>query len=166
MTTIYDDLFRQYGNTYLQQVDWRWFKAQGMEESGLNPDAKSSAGAVGIMQLMPDTAEEVAGDLGIGVWDLTDPEFSIRGGIYYMSLMWGHWIAKRTQIDRLRLAQASYNAGLGNIRKAQKLANNAAAYDSIIHQLPDVTGAQNALETTWYVIRIAKFYSELCGETP
>lgn len=72
-------------------------------ESGFNPDAVSPAGAIGMGQLMPGTAE------GLGV-DPYDAEDNLRGSARYL----------RQQLDTFgdtRLALAAYNAGLGNVRK-------------------------------------------------
>ena len=49
-----DDAFRKYAKRFFGPgVDWRLFKAQGMTESGLDPDATSRMGARGILQLLP-----------------------------------------------------------------------------------------------------------------
>jgi soluble lytic murein transglycosylase-like protein len=72
------------------------------EESGYDPTAVSASGAIGIMQLMPDTAHE----LQVDPWD---PVQNIFGGAAYL----------RRQIDRfngnLELALAAYNAGSGRV---------------------------------------------------
>jgi hypothetical protein len=86
------------------------FVRQMMQESGLNPDAVSPAGAVGIAQIMPDTAR----DPGYGIApisDRRDPESSLRFGAQYM----------RAMLDKYGdygLALAAYNAGPGAVDKA------------------------------------------------
>ena len=74
-------------------------------ESAGRTDAVSSAGATGLMQLMPDTATR------FGVNDSTDADQNIKGGVAYLA-----WLLQHFENDPL-LALAGYNAGEGNVRR-------------------------------------------------
>lgn len=80
-------------------------KAVIMAESGFNPRAVSRAGARGLMQLMPRTAN------ALGVEDPLDPQANIMGGTKYLKKL-----MKRFDND-IELALAAYNAGSRNVRK-------------------------------------------------
>lgn len=141
---------------------WEWFKAQAMAESSMNPLAKSGAGAFGVMQLMPGTSREVAAKLGIE-HQPEIPHINIRMGIAYMRRCWDVWKAE-DGIERLRFSFGSYNAGIGNILLAQKMAKASGLttdqWRSIAAKLPAVTG-NHATETIDYVARIERYYREL-----
>lgn len=79
-------------------------KRQMLAESGGNPRAVSSAGAMGLMQLMPRTAR------GLGVTDPFDPGQSVEGGAKYLAQM-------MRMFGDTTLALAAYNAGPGNVKK-------------------------------------------------
>ena len=151
-TTLYDEQFRNQAALYFggvrlcgQPLDWRWFKAQAMAESSMNPKAVSPAGAIGLMQLMPATSAEIAREL-----NLPDQPFD--------PLL---IFAQERDLERLRFAQGAYNAGAGSIIKAQNLANPPDQWWAIAQVLPRVTGIGNASQTTTYVKRVEAFYREL-----
>lgn len=155
MNNKYDGHFKFYSSMFFEnQVAWPWFKAQAMAESSLMPEAVSPAGAQGIMQLMPGTSKEMAERLCI-VNQPFDPRKNIMMGIGYAKRMWDVWKAEEG-IERLYFAFASYNAGLGNILKAQELAAVSDQWDSLAEVLPQVTG-KHAEETINYVKRIERF---------
>lgn len=113
----YDQLIRQHAA--LIGWDWELLAALVYQESRFNPRARSSAGAVGLMQLMPKTAV----GFGTSKGRLTSPEFNIRAGIRYLEWLDGNWkqmIPDDTQ--RLRFVLASYNVGLGHVLDARRLA--------------------------------------------
>jgi membrane-bound lytic murein transglycosylase F len=151
-TNKYDHLFRKYTKHYFgPHVDWHWFKAQGIAESGLKPDAKSPVGARGIMQIMPATYEEIR-QKNPFLADITDPKWNIAAGIFYDRQLYRKWKRKRelqTQ-DRLAFAFGSYNAGYGNVLRAYKRARKKHGEVKQWHQVSPFAPR----ETQAYVKRI------------
>lgn len=130
-------------------TDWRLLKAQCYQESRLNPLAKSPVGAMGLCQFMPATWSDMkARDASLtSPWI---PELSILAAGKYMGQLNRAWSSRRHADDRYKLALASYNGGMGNLLKAQRLCNGPVAYDEIAACLPDVTG-KHSEETLGYV---------------
>ena len=86
-------------------------------ESKFNADARSDAGAVGLMQLTPSTAEGIAqytGGHNFHLSDLTNPEINVRYGAWYLR----HLLDRYEQ--RERLALAAYNAGEDRVDRWQR----------------------------------------------
>ena len=142
---------------------WCVLKAQMWAESDFRPNVVSRVGAEGLAQFMPATWREVAKKLNISN-PATDPSAAIKAQAYYMEDLAGKWSSPRPQGCRLRLASASYNAGFGNILKAQGASGMAACWNRIGPALPSVTG-RHAKETRAYVDRIDRQYEELTGRT-
>lgn len=160
----YDKYFRKYSHTYFARaLDWKWFKAQAIAESRLNPKATSYVGAKGIMQIMPFTAKEIAKELRIKHFNITDPELNINFGIFYDRKMYSVWKTVHGK-ERVKFMFGSYNAGLGNILRAQKKAKirrlPTNQWDSISKVLGEVTG-RHSIETITYVRRIDKYHYKL-----
>lgn len=110
----YDHLIKPLAEKY--SMDWRLLVAQMYQESKFNPKAKSFAGALGLMQVMPRTAREM------GFKDLHTPSQGIEAGVTYM-----HWLEARFpgELDlqeRIFFTLAAYNAGAGHVRDARRLA--------------------------------------------
>lgn len=156
--TQYDGVFKKYTKHYFGPgFDWRLFKSQAIAESRLKPDAKSPVGALGIMQIMPATYTEILKknpDIKDGP---RQPRWNIAAGIYYDKTIWNLWKAKRPFQDRIDFMFGSYNAGKGNVLRAQKVAEkqglNPNLWGSIEISLPRVTGRHSA-ETLGYVEKI------------
>ena len=110
----YDGLVKPLATEY--GMDWRLIIAQMYQESKFNPNAKSFAGARGLMQVMPRTGRE------LGYTNLTNPEDNVAAGMAYM-----HWLELRFpgELDlqeRIYFTLAAYNAGAGHVRDARRLA--------------------------------------------
>ena len=103
--TKYDGLILKYAEKY--GVDALLIKAVIRQESRFNPNATSSAGAKGLMQLMPGTAKEM------GVTDVTNPEQNIEGGVKYLKKMLDKFNGN------VELALAGYNAGAARVKNGQ-----------------------------------------------
>ncbi|UTJ05380.1 transglycosylase SLT domain-containing protein [Arcobacter roscoffensis] len=140
---------------------YRYWKAQLYQESRLKKNAISPVGAMGLAQFMPATKKQIWRELG---YEKSISAFStyhsIFAGAYYMRKLRNQWKWKRPILDRHYLGAASYNAGLGNILKAQKACNNARLYEDIIRCLPKITG-HHSKETITYVKRIERWYQRL-----
>jgi membrane-bound lytic murein transglycosylase MltF len=124
-TKEYDIYFKKYAKHYFgPHVDWHWFKAQGIAESNLNPEAKSAVGARGIMQIMPATYKEIL-KKNPHIPETDEPRWNIAAGIFYDRMMYRKWKRKKTisTNERLSFSFASYNAGLGTVLRAYKKAS-------------------------------------------
>lgn len=137
--------------------------AQLYQESLCNPSAISPAGAAGLAQFMPATFREAERHFGIRASPHDD--IAIEWGAWYMARMMAVWRSPRPQIRRWELALASYNAGAGNIIRAQGECGGARDWDDILPCLPDVTG-HHARETTQYVVRIRHHWQAMAGGNP
>ena len=160
----YDDTFRKYSKRYFGPTfDWRQFKAQGLAESNLDPNAKSWVGARGIMQLMPSTYHEVR-TKNPTMQQIDDPEWNIAAGIYYDRKLWRLWENDSVGIDRLPFTFASYNAGRLTILRAQDTARTHAldhrTWKSIETVAPRLRRWRHS-ETLDYVRRIELNYAKL-----
>ena len=124
----YDDIFREAAQ--LSGTDWRLLAAVSYVESRFDPLARSSAGAVGVMQLMPGTARS------LGVADATDPRQNINGGARYLKQLTSYFADVKNADERLKFVLAAYNAGSGHIRDAMMLARK---YGKNPHNWTDVS---------------------------
>jgi len=140
-------------------VDWRLLKAQCWQESRFIEAAVSPVGAMGLCQFMPGTWADVTRQLNIE-GSAFAPDLSIDAAAYYMGQLRRQWSSPRPEFDRHSLAMASYNAGLGNLLKAQQQCDMATTYACIAGCLPDVTG-RHSKETLDYVVKIWAYWMEM-----
>ncbi len=111
----YDGIVKRYAEQY--GFDWRLLVAQMYHESRFDPQARSWAGAQGLMQVLPRTARQMGLE-----GDLTDPEFGIHAGIKYLAWMRERFDPELPVQDRMWMTLAAYNAGREHVRDARRLA--------------------------------------------
>ena len=150
----YHDVFREYAKSH--GVDEAWVLGLVRQESRFNTDARSSAGAAGLMQVMPGTARYVASRLGLRNYrarNVTDIETNVTLGTGYMRMV-------MDQLGHPVLASAAYNAGPSRARRwrdtralegaiyvesipfaetrdyVRKVMANAVMYSAVLNQKP------------------------------
>jgi membrane-bound lytic murein transglycosylase MltF len=146
-------LFEKYGHKY--GFDPLMLAAQGYQESQLDQGAKSQVGAVGVMQLMPATGEELR------VGDIHVLEPNIHAGAKYMDQLMTKFFpdARFDELNRTLFAFASYNAGPGNIKKMRAGAEKKGLDPDVwFNNVELVTAQKIGVETTTYVRNIYKYY--------
>jgi membrane-bound lytic murein transglycosylase MltF len=145
--------FEKYASKY--NFDPLMLIAQGYQESQLNQEARSRAGAIGIMQVMPATG----GEMKVG--DITIAESNIHAAAKYMDLLMSKYFldANFTGEDRMLFAFASYNAGPGNISRIRREATKRGLDpDKWFNNVELVVAEKIGQQTTTYVRNIYKYY--------
>ncbi len=145
--------FREYGDKY--GFDWLAVVAQAYQESGLDHNSQSRAGAVGIMQLLPSTAES------IGFPDITEIETNIHAGVKYLSHLREQYFSdpKLAEVDRFAFTWAAYNAGPNNVAKMRALAEKMELDPNKWFQNVECSALRIVgQETVRYVANIYKYY--------
>ena len=100
--------------------DWRLLASQSYQESKFKPQARSWAGAVGLLQLMPRTAAEFK------VRNSGNPQENVAGAVRFLDWLTNHWTKRIDDPEeRLKFILASYNTGSGHVEDAQRLAQAA-----------------------------------------
>ena len=110
----YDELLKQFAPEL--KWDWRLLASQAFQESRFKPEARSWAGATGLLQLMPRTAQ------AHGCKNPRDPMDNVRGAVRFLQWLTAHW-GKRIpdESERIKFILASYNTGAGHVEDAQRL---------------------------------------------
>jgi soluble lytic murein transglycosylase len=109
----YETIVRAHADNY--DLDPALVAAVIYTESRFDPAARSSAGAIGLMQLLPSTAQGIADRTGGGSFvpdDLFEPEINIRYGCWYLRHLIERFDGHPNAVD---LALAAYNAGQGTV---------------------------------------------------
>lgn len=150
----YDDYFKIWSNKYPSSSP-SILKALAVAESKLNPLAISSENARGLTQIIPSTWKFIKKAIpNLPNDSIGNPSSSINATAYYLNSIFSYWSNLKNKDNRLKIVLASYNAGIGNIIKANKLSGCSNDYNSLISHLHKVTGTKNSEQTKTYVNKV------------
>ncbi len=121
----FDSYFKQYGKEL--GVDWRLLASVAYHESSFNTEGESWAGAIGLMGLMPATAAT----MGVSRDELYQPEINIKTGSRYLKTLIDAFTSIDDHTERIKMALASYNGGIGHVSDARALAEKYDADKNI-----------------------------------
>jgi len=148
-------LFKKYSNKY--DFDWLKIAAIAYQESGFDQNKKSAAGAVGIMQVRPETAA----DRNIRIFDVNDLENNIHAGVKYLGFLRDRYFSDPhiSSADRVNFTFAAYNAGPAKVNALRRKAVNLNLdpnkwFFNVEHVARRVIGR----ETVQYVANIKKYF--------
>jgi membrane-bound lytic murein transglycosylase MltF len=146
-------IFRKYAAEY--RTDYLLMMAKGYQESGLNQDAKSPVGAIGVMQLMPATGAEMK------VGDISKEDSNIHAGVKYFYQM----MTKRygdepmDDLNKILFTFASYNCGPNRVRQLRAEAAKKGLDPNVwINNVEVIAAVRVGPETVNYVANIYKYY--------
>ena len=146
-------LFRKYAPRY--KLDYLMTAALGYQESRLDQAARSSVGAIGIMQLMPETGAT------LGVGDITQAEANVHGGTKYLRQLMDRHLggAGLDEQNRTLFALAAYNAGPSRLAGLREEAAKAGLDPNLWFNNVEVVAAKRiGDETPTFVRNIYKYY--------
>jgi len=151
--STYAPLFKKYGERY--GIDWMLIAALSFQESRFNPKARSSRGAVGLMQVLPSTAKEM------GISNPESPEDNIHAGVKYLDFVRNRYFSDKNlpMDEQVRFTLSSYNAGPANIRRS-RATTEQMGYDTTLWfgNVEMGTMKQVGPEPVQYVRNINKYY--------
>lgn len=149
------NLFKEYAGQY--DFDWLMLIAQAYQESRLDQETRSSAGAVGVMQLLPSTAA----DKHVDIEEITILENNIHAGAKYMRWLRDTYFndPDMSQEEQTLFSFAAYNAGPGKVIKLRKEAEEMGLNPDIWFDNVEVVAAKRiGRETVQYVSNIYKYW--------
>ncbi|UCD77115.1 MAG: lytic transglycosylase F [Desulfobacterales bacterium] len=148
-------LFRKYADRY--DFDYLMIGAQAYQESGLNQNKKSPAGAIGVMQLLPTTAA----DRNVNISEIEKLENNIHAGIKYLRFIVNQYYQDEPvdDLNKMLFAFASYNAGPAKVNTLRKKTLEMGLDPNVWFHNVEMAAAQViGRETVQYVSNIYKYY--------
>lgn len=148
-------LFQKYSNQY--QFPWMLIAAEAYQESGLNQNAKSAVGAIGVMQVMPATAASSP----VNIPDVTNVDHNIHAGVRLLKFIRDDYFKKDPMdpLNKTLMTLAAYNAGPARIKQCRQLAADMGFDPNIWFKNVEYAVAKKVgAETVGYVSNIYKYY--------
>lgn len=149
-------LFTEYGDRY--GFDPLALAAQAYQESRFDQSLRSHRGAIGIMQLLPTTAN----DPNVGIPDIEELENNIHAGTKYMDFLRNRYFSDDniSAIDQRLFSWAAYNAGPANITRARDAAQEAGLDPNVwFGNVENMAARKISREPVRYVASIYKYYT-------
>lgn len=176
-TSDFDPVFQHIARR--EGHDWRLVSAIACAESRYDPEVVSHAGAIGLMQVMPDVAER----LDTRGWGFAHPLANVELGVAHLNEIAGVLRFPRliSERDRLSIVLAAYNSGLWHVLDARRLAlkygENYNSWAVVAHYLELLSQPEyfedaefvkagrfdGAAETANFVARAWSYYEQYCS---
>lgn len=153
------DMYFPMFDTFLSEHDMpEDIKYLSIIESGLNPEARSRVGAMGLWQFMPATGKEYQLYYNSHVDDRMDPERSTEAALRYLKVL-------NRRFKNWELALAAYNCGPGNVNKAIRRSGGKRTFWGIYRYLPRETRSYiPQFQAIMYVLRYAEEHNLILEE--
>ena len=147
--------FKRYSQQY--DFDWLMIAAQAYQESGIDQNKRSPAGAVGVMQLLPSTAA----DPNVNIRNINVMEHNIHAGVKYLRYIHDRYFKNEPMdaLNKMLFTFASYNAGPARVIKLRREATQSGFDPNIWFRNVEIIAARRiGRETVQYVGNIYKYY--------
>ena len=148
-------IFQKYANQY--QFPWMLITAEAYQESGLNQEATSPVGAIGVMQVMPSTAATPP----VSIPDVSKVDPNIQAGVKLLKFIRDDYFkdAPMDPLNKTLITLAAYNAGPARLKQCRNVAADMGLNPNIWFQNVEYAVAKKVgAETVNYVGNIYKYY--------
>jgi membrane-bound lytic murein transglycosylase MltF len=150
------ELFKKYADKY--DFDWLMVAALAYQESRIDQSLRSPAGAIGVMQMLPSTAQ----DPNVNIPNIEVLENNIHAGVKYLRFLRDQYFEKEpmTEANKTLFTFASYNAGPGKVAKLRREAEKTGLDPNVWFRNVEMVAAKRiGRETVQYVSNIYKYYT-------
>lgn len=150
----YERLFRELAPS----LGWEWetLAAVAWEESHFRPDARSTMGAKGIMQLMDHTAQR----FGLNDSTVWIAEDNIRAGVRYIQFLQDSWAFISNKNEQTKFVLASYNAGPGGVFAARRVVRDSGGNSYVWSEVEPYVEPASVCHYVHKVLRTARKYKD------